>query len=262
MSAAAIQSQIPMARDIYRACSFVKRISEWPRGYRGDFETIQDVMDLNNPYSRTDVRHHIQHYVLETPLSQQHRNKVRAQSQVILDTLLRNKTARVLSIACGACPDFAAFISALPNDGQTIVLNDQDADAIVRSRAVFAASDHTPIVVEGNVFQRIKTLAEHGPYDLVLAGGLFDYLEDKPARLLIRSIVNKLLRPGGVMFWTNIGEGNPYRPWMECVAEWPLLERSEADVTALLAEVADTTRTDVQADETGLSLLVTTKRIT
>ena len=251
-----IRQKIPLARELYRSCSFVRRISEWPRGYKGDFETIKCVMELENPYLTMDIRHHVQHYILETPLSQQHRNKVKAQSKIVLSEMLANKSSVVLSIACGGCPDFEYFIDSMPNDGQRIVLNDQDPDATARSRDVFLNSEHKPTIIEGNIFRRFKPISENGPYDLILAGGLFDYLTPRAARLLIEKILRNMLRPGGKLFFTNVKAENPYEPWMECVADWPLLARSEDDILELTRGLGSIT-TSIKYEETGLSLLVT-----
>src|SRR5215467_12985251 len=67
--------------------------------------------------------------------------------------------------------------------------------------------------VPGNVVELLKDAKSLPKFDLIVAGGLFDYLEDRVARFVIKSAYY-CLRPGGRFFFTNIGR-NPYRPWME-----------------------------------------------
>lgn len=95
------------------------------------------------------------------------------------------------------------------------------------------------------------------PFGLILAGGLFDYLSDKAAIFVTRQAV-KNLEPGGEFFCTNIRESNPFRPWIEYLADWELIERSEADVRGLFAQagIADED-ISIQPDFTGLTNLIT-----
>jgi extracellular factor (EF) 3-hydroxypalmitic acid methyl ester biosynthesis protein len=65
--------------------------------------------------------------------------------------------------------------------------------------------------IPGNVLRAIPALAAQGPYDLVLAGGLFDYLPDRVARFVIGKAMTRLCKPGGLFYFSNIGTGNPYR---------------------------------------------------
>jgi hypothetical protein len=54
--------------------------------------------------------------------------------------------------------------------------------------------------------------ADHGPVDLVLDRGLFDYLEERFARALIRTTLSRLCRPGGTFSFSNIATLNPTPP--------------------------------------------------
>ncbi len=106
-----------------------------------------------------------------------------------------------------------------------------------------------------------KTIAEHGPFNLVLMGGLFDYLSDRTARLLIRMAYTKWLKPMGTLYLSNIATGNPYRSWMEYLENWPLIERTETEIRGLFSDLANPPDEFVlNRDETGLTWLVVAKR--
>jgi hypothetical protein len=65
-----------------------------------------------------------------------------------------------------------------------------------------------------------------------------------------------LLRPGGVLFFTNIATGNPYRIWMTYLASWHLNERSELDLARSVESAAvPASALSVERDTTGLTLL-------
>src|SRR5258708_19521513 len=80
----------------------------------------------------------------------------------------------------------------------------------------------------GRVPRGLPTLAVHGPFGLIIAGGLFDYVPDRWAIATLRE-VRRLLAPSGRVVFSNIASGNPFRQWLEYLADWPLIERSHGD---------------------------------
>src|SRR5439155_14355995 len=176
-------------------------------------------------------------YSLNFPIAQQHRNKVWHQSRRIADTVLDNDRARILALACGGCPDFREVLPLLRRGAAEFHLNDADPDALA-----FAAEQLAPIVdrcafLPGNALKIARRLRNAAPFDLILAGGLFDYLPDRHASYLLEQLWAHLA-PGGVLCVTNIAAGNPYRPLIEYVGDWFLIERSR-DMIIELAEAAE-----------------------
>ena len=255
-----VRSHVEDARRAYRCSDFVRRVSEWPRGYRGDFETIIAVMTMANAHPERRPEHHIEQFILDTAMSQQHRNKLVVQASMLMWGLARAPDASVLSIAAGAAPEFAAFIRHYPRQQQTIVLNDGEAEALELAAESFAGSAFTPLLVPGNIFRRIPQLERSGPYDCVVAGGLYDYLDDRSALLLTRVVLGRLLKPGGRFFFTNVAPGNPFRAWLDCIADWPLIERSRDQLNALVAEAASDCTATLTRDPSGLVEMVTVER--
>jgi extracellular factor (EF) 3-hydroxypalmitic acid methyl ester biosynthesis protein len=93
-------------------------------------------------------------------------------------------------------------------------------------------------------------------FDLVVAGGLFDYLPDRWAVTTLRAI-RRMMAPGGRLLFSNIAAGNPFRPWLEYLAEWRLIERHETDLRRLLREAGFTSdHVDVCPDTSRLALMV------
>ncbi|WP_407287411.1 hypothetical protein [Streptomyces sp. BP-8] len=70
------------------------------------------------------------------------------------------------------------------------------------------------------------------PFDLVLAGGLFDYLEERFTRALIRTTLSRLCRPGDTFHFSNIATPNPYAALMTHIGRWNHVERTPADIEA------------------------------
>jgi extracellular factor (EF) 3-hydroxypalmitic acid methyl ester biosynthesis protein len=97
----------------------------------------------------------------------------------------------------------------------------------------------------------------HGAsFDLVVAGGLFDYLPDRAFVFLLRVIFRDLLAPGGVLLFTNIAAGSPARTLMEYAANWTLLERFEGGIVELAGEAGiPSSCLRVTREATGLTLI-------
>lgn len=245
-------------RDIHARSPFVKRLQEWPRGYPGDFETVEYLCAGPKGRPAETIAEICEHYSLTRSVAQQHRNKVQHQATRIMRTMLdRPGDARIFSIACGSCPDFRSIASQLPTLLGELWLNDGDEDALEFSIRELAPVADRCQTIHGNALKVVRKAAQAGlRFDLVLAGGLFDYLPEKHAVYLIEHAYS-LLRPGGVFFFTNIAKGNPYRPLIEYFGDWFLLERSEEEIYEY-CDAAGIPRdaVTITRDETGLALLI------
>ena len=243
-------------RAIHSRSPFVARLQRWPRGYPGDFETVEYICRGENCAPDATLEQHCETYSLNFPIAQQHRNKVWHQSRRIADAVLRNDRARILALACGGCPDFRKVLPLLRRTEAELHLNDSDPEALA-----FAARELAPVVdrcvfIPGNAVKIARRLRGGVPFDLILAGGLFDYLPDRHAGYLLEQTYAQLA-PGGTLFFTNIAEGNPYRPLIEYVGDWFLIERSR-EMLLELTDAAGIPRDAVliERDETGLAYLI------
>ena len=243
------------AREIHGASPFVRRLQEWPRGYPGDFETIEWLCRAMNGAAQGTFGAALESYALTSAIAQQHRNKVQFQADCIRDTILRRPDCRVLSIACGSSPDIRA-VAPLAGPGVSFVLCDGDAAALEFSRRQLEAVTARCEFVHGMVPRVLGRVARYGPFDLVYAGGLFDYLPDRLATRTLAIARRTLLAPGGRLVFTNIASGNPFRVWLEYLANWTLIERTAADVRRLCTD-AELETVRIERDATGLAFLIT-----
>ena len=221
-------------RQIHRRSDFVRRLQEWPRGYPGDFETIEYLCSGASTARAGTIEDMCERYSLNRAIAQQHRNKVQLQSARILQTLTEKpKQSKIFSIASGSCPDLRAIAPYLPALAGEIWLNDSDPAALEFSGDALSAVRDRLHIRPGNALKVARRAVQQGErFDLVLAGGLFDYLPDRQAAYLIEQAWS-ILEPGGVFFWTNIATGNPYRVLIEYFGDWFLIERSSVDIIGL-----------------------------
>lgn len=131
----------------------------------------------------------------------------------------------------------------------------RDGAAIELSRSRIEGRVRSLACIQGNALRLANRLHAVGPYDVIVAGGLLDYLPPRAARLLLRRMVG-MLAPGGLLGVTNLARGNPWRILLELIAGWKLIERDEADMRGLLP-TGDDFATEVVLDPTRLTWLMT-----
>jgi extracellular factor (EF) 3-hydroxypalmitic acid methyl ester biosynthesis protein len=240
----------------------VRRTQTWPRGYPGDFETIEYLCEGANSARPGTVGYFIEQAALTCGLTQQHRNKVAWQAFKVLETCLGSREERrVLSIACGGSRDIRSIQTLLRATPVQLLLNDMDEDALSHSviNLPHLAGKLQP--VHGNVFSAVRRFRARGPFDLIVAGGLFDYLGDGQITWLLDGLAG-CLKVGGRLCFTNIALRNPYREWMDYFTHWKLIERSEADLLNLIAEPSldYSLEMSISREQTGLTHLVEVTR--
>lgn len=223
---------ITPVRETLRLSPFFKRAQDWPRGYQGDFETIEYLLTASNHARNNSLAYHIEYYALNTPAATQHRNKIQHQSRLILKTSLAISNPSILSIACGGCPDLVE-VQDFVNKGALFTLFDLDKDALAFAEQKLTKISDRCKFVQGNAAMLERYFRHSKPFDLVLIGGLFDYLNDKTIIRVLRFVFLKLLNPGGMIFFSNISPDNIDRIEMEYFGEWHLIARDEQAVLSL-----------------------------
>lgn len=257
ISRSIIEETISPAKEIHGRSVFVKRMQEWPRKYPGDYETIEYLCDHENKSMYGTVEYYIEAYALNSTIAQQHRNKLHHQAGMILDALLnREGTQKIVSFGCGGCRDVLAIYKYIKSVQCILIINDIDPEALELSRRRLEHFREVHIV-SGNIIQALRKVEQLGPFDLVVAGGLFDHLSDKHISFFLKHASHTLLKDDGRLFFANAVEGNPFRVWMEYLADWKLNYRSEQDLRALLTAAGfGNDAFSIKKDETGLTFFV------
>lgn len=252
-----IREAVLPARELHGESPFVRRLQTWPRGYPGDFETVEYICDAAVKAAPGTAGFFIEQRSLNSLSAQQHRNKIRWQALRLVETIVAMENARILVIASGGARDVRLVASALRDRPCTLVLNDSDGEALAFARQKLSFLGDRLQTIEGDVFRSTRAMRDFAPYDLVLAGGLFDYLTDRHISWLLTKL-RAMLAPRGRICFTNIAAGNPDAIWLKYIASWHLTERSEQDIQRILRESPATAdmSCDVSFEETGLTHLV------
>lgn len=230
------------------------RIQKWPRGYQGDFETINHIIKSINLAPKNSFGYVVEDYFLNSEICKQHRNKVAYQSQLVWQTIKANRSAKIVSIGCGTSEDLKNTIDEIKNSSAEITLIDVDIDAIKFSLDQLAEIQDRLTFHHGNIYKIMRRLSAE--FDLILIGGVFDYLNDKQIVAILKSLQTNLTERGKI-FFTNIDKNNPYRIYMEYLADWTLIERTESELKNLIvsADWPENSFT-IKKDTTNLTHLV------
>ena len=255
-----LREAVEPARALHSQSPFVNRLQTWPRGYAGDFETIEYICDGQPKLPTGSVAHAIEIHTLRDISSQQHRNKVAWQAKLMLEAVLARSDARVLSIACGGARDLDSIQHLVAGRGARFFLNDMDADALALAQRRLGSLSAEVECLPGDVFSAVRGFRKLAPLDLVVAGGLFDYLTDRQIGWLLEKLW-PLMREGGRICFTNLAVGNPDRIWLQYIANWQIIERSEAHMRELAGSLTPAPSAILTKRETtGLTLLTEVRR--
>jgi len=258
-----IADALAPARAVHRTSPFIRHCQDWPRGYAGDFEMIGWLLAPRVQARPDTVGHALERLALHCPPAQQHRNKVEYQARLVTRTIRdRPSEPRILSIGCGGAQDLIAGLAEIHRPVH-LVLNDLDPAATRHASSSLAASGRRIRLMTENALVAGRRLArEREQFDLILAGGLIDYLDDRTVVRLLR-LLSALISENGRLYFSNMAPGNPYRAWMDYLFEWRLIERDEDSLTGLLAESGIVTdRVRIRREGTGLACLVEVRTAT
>lgn len=232
--------------DLILASPFLARTNLKPRGYAGDSMMMQ--MLYENEFRGAGLFSMCMHrHPVQTAAAQAVRNRraliaeaVQARAQAVGN----GRRVRVLSVACGPAAELTDVLKR-PADADRFefMLLDQDAEALAEATAAAqaAAARLKRDVLARPVRESVRTMlrtpdvvAAWGVFDLVYTMGLFDYLQQPVARVVIRKLY-ELLQPGGELIVGNFHVGNPSRLYMDYWMDWALVYRTEDEMYDLVA---------------------------
>lgn len=236
-----------------------------PRGYAGDYLTLQMVYD-DEPDGVRRLGPHIDRWFLGIPASRAVKNRRRLLRDLIVDTAgtIHGRPIAITSLACGPAreifdifdesdhPDITA--TCLDIDDQALDYAQGIADNVgVHERVSFFRANAVKLALGR------ETLALRDQ-DLVYSIGLIDYLPD---RLVVRLLdwIFATLRPGGTAVVGNFDVGNPDKAFMDHLLDWRLIHRSPDDLVTLFGQSAfGAAPVDIRREATGINLFASASK--
>lgn len=245
-------------RLIHSRSPFINRLQNWPYGYQGDYETIEYICSGKNKVSDYSVEYYLEWYALNSAIAQQHRNKVNIQAKYMINQIVEKSTSKILIIGCGNGYDIRAVQNIIKRSKSEIYLNDIDINAIdfTKNKLDSSTLDHCYFIHE-NILKLVKNKQLINlKFDMIMFGGVFDYLSDKSVIFLLKNMYKNYLNDSGKILFTNINKGNPFKYWLEYLADWILIERSIYDCYDIcIKSNIHGENLKIYSEETGLALI-------
>ncbi|MBN2031121.1 class I SAM-dependent methyltransferase [bacterium] len=200
-----------------------KRTRKKPLGYAGDYQLIDWIYTKKTAPSGKGKLFDLLFHSYEAAESVRNRKAYFIQKCIELS---RQKQSRfdILNIGCGSCRDVLEMYQYSKN-GKQIYFHcvDHEKKALQYAKKLFANTQlRENIHLDNENIFKLKTSKK---YDMIWSAGLFDYLEDPMAILLLKKIWRYLKEDGQIIFG-NFSTKNPTRKGMEMVGKWHLIHRT------------------------------------
>ena len=151
----------------------------------------------------------------------------------------------IVSVACGHLRE-SRLSSAIASGKAIVTAYDQDAESL----AVVANECGPNVKAQLATVKELVRAAPDPQFDVAYSLGLFDYLTNLPAHLLVKAMWDSLL-PGGRMIIANFTPSNSARGYMEAFMGWRLVLRDERGIQNLLDSLGTSASTHAFTDPSG-----------
>lgn len=223
-----------------------------PHGYAGDFEIIERIYNVlvseRANLKKWDLFFHA------APGA----DAVRNRGSVLVDICREEVPRSILSIGAGPGLDIRPLLF-LEQAPERIVLLDSDGKALARARVNLSVSRSSHIQIE-SICRNALRWRDSSKFDLIWSSGIFDYLSDKNAIYLMKTLHDTLAQNGRLVVG-NFSHDHAARAYMESVCHWFLLHRSPEDLIRLGQKAGFMTRNmRVISDASGVNLFLIAQR--
>ncbi len=202
-----------MTDSIFSKSYYVNRARTWPRGYMGDYLTLDSVYS-NTPLS-DGVGYYLDQRFLRSTLGTAVRERLSTLTSLLSDAIKQYSSPAILNIACGSCRELVSLSNDIMDADGNIICFDHDDAALDFSMKRLASTrldlDHSSFR-KYNAYKIVshdRNMKEFGPQDIIYSAGFFDYVKDS-ALIPMLSSVYRLLKPGGTLI-APFKDANQYR---------------------------------------------------
>jgi 2-polyprenyl-3-methyl-5-hydroxy-6-metoxy-1,4-benzoquinol methylase len=235
-----------------------KRTRGKPMGYAGDYQLIDWIYTQKTaPNGRGKLFDQLFH-------SYEAAKSVRNRKDFFISKCMelsnkRKSPLNILNLGCGSCRDVLETFQTTTN-GNHLYFHciDHESKAIEYAKKLMKHTRaQNNVVLENASIFRLRTTRK---YDLIWSAGLFDYLEDRVAILLLKKMWKYLKKDGQIIFG-NFSPKNPTRKGMELIGKWYLIHRSANDLIKLCKKAnIPFSEIEVSQEPMGINLFCTIKK--
>lgn len=219
----------------------VKRAFEKPRGYPGDYKTLEEIYN-NKPISN-GIGYYSDKYFLENEYAVAVRNRKDKMKEILTEFIKYSNCSpiKILNLACGSCREIKELFTDdkfFSDKKITFTLVDQDEEALEYSRGLF--KDFPPNIkinfLKEDILNLIKEKNNKGflrNHNLIYSIGLADYLPDRVLKTIIQFCIESLDSKGKfIITHKDMERCRPVSPDWFC--DWNFYSRNEKNVVDLV----------------------------
>jgi SAM-dependent methyltransferase len=256
-----------LVTQVLLACPMLRRAYTKPLGYSGDYQVM--LYTYNNAFEGDSVFARVFHKIgVEHPLSA----GIRTRKDFVVKMMEReherflaveedDPVFRIASLGCGPALEASDFIKCRKSwPGQVVfTLVDQEEEALSHAfhqsqRQIQATGANAAIQCLNLSFIQVLrdpslVPIEH-PQHFIFATGLFDYLREMTAKVLLRALYEHLA-PGGLLALGNAIGPNDHFWSPEFLLDWTLLYRTREEMLRLAELLPETAEPDVVVEPGG-----------
>lgn len=240
-------------RELFRQCIYkwackshiIKRSLDKPRGYSGDYKTIEMFYDQKT-ISR-GIGYYFDKYILTNKLAKADISRKDKMKELIKSFIERTslKEIKVVNFGCGGSKELRdLFQNYIPDKEINIMLVDQDVEALKFSKKYLSILPSTVSVkyVHKNILELIRTYRNkinQMPFlnkNLVYSMGLVDYFGDNTLQLFVRFCL-KMLAPGGQLIIAH-KNADKWKSFLapSWVCDWQFYQRNKDEVIKIISD--------------------------
>jgi SAM-dependent methyltransferase len=218
----------------------VNRARTWPRGYQGDYKTLEFAY-RKTPMSE-GLGYYFDKYMLSTSIAVGVKERLHKLAALLKTELITRQSPKVLNIACGPCREMHEIVGEIEQSGAHFQCIDFDPEALdfALNRLSYAGlSTVRAEFIQYNalrLFDLETAVSAFGMQDIIYSVGYFDYLTDDFLVKMLKTLY-QLLNPGGKLI-AAFKDADRYRPqayhWL---VDWDgFLQRTQPDFERILEQ--------------------------
>lgn len=229
-----------------------------PLGYAGDYLIIDWIYTRKT--AKSGLGKYFDQFFHTCEAAQAVRNRKKYFINKCLELSHKSPDAvNILDLGCGPCRDVLETFQASSN-GKNLHFHciDHEVEAIqYASKLLRHTEAQNNIRLEQANVLRFRS---NQKYDLIWSAGLFDYLEDGMASLLLKKLW-RFLKDDGQIIFGNFSPSNPTKTGMDLALHWKLIHRSAYDLIQLCRDAKlPFKEIEVESEPMGVNLFCIIKK--
>ena len=221
-------------REFLHQDPFTRRSFQKPRGHAGDAVLIDYMYGMTHAEHEladaTPVGRWIHNYTTNTHAPRAVRRRMHVIAEMIDRVCIERRHARILSVASGHVRELLFSHAVRAGVVEEVVAFDQDARSLAEAEATTGSTALK--TMQGSIARLIVGRYDLSDFDLVYTAGLFDYVDERAGKRLVKTMFD-MLKPGGRLLVGNFLNDIEDIGYMESFMGWNLVFRTREQIAAL-----------------------------